>query len=637
MEIKSIYRTPEEWAGRYTVPEYHENKEISGDYNKDLAVKCENGTFVGKIDNDLNIKLWRGIPFAKIPARFERSVEPASSDKVYEAYYFGKSCLQHKDITEKASLYEQDDLNCLTLNITTGNNDTKNKPVLVYIHGGGWVSGGASDPNYDGGNFVYYNPDVILVAIQYRINFIGMINLGIKNEDGSYVFPDYGDKFKTSTNNGMLDQIQALRWLKKNIKAFGGDPDNITISGESAGCGSVYNLLTMVSDPNNHYINKEEQLFQKAIAMSGGFNQGIKLPDTEKLTRKFLEDHPNVKTIKDIQDMSKEDLFKWRSDNTLLANNCIIDGEVLPLDMYKTFNENIDPDIAVLTGATTNEFAYYKLALAPLIDTVPKYTFENICRSVYYLVTGKSRKFYDFVPTKEFIEARQEYIDALYADGFKTEDEMVIQFANDFTLQGFNYYFAKKQVKRGGKKVYTYAFDIPYNGHYADLKAAHAVDCFYTFGNFDGNAGTGTEAQVELSRKWQKILVNFCKTGNPSTEDIAWKPYCDSENTVIIGEEKFELVENWEKARYDAFEKMVDTNDKMKFITPWGYVFGNIDSFTEIEQQEFNDFVDILADYCSDPVAYQKAIDAKQLRQDLQDGKMFEPEFYEKLLALINA
>ncbi len=577
-KIKSIYNTRDEWSERYTTPEYHENREIIGDYDKNFAAKCSNGTFVGKLNKELNIKNWRGIPFATIPARFERSVEPKPSDKVYEAYYFGKSCMQSKDNSERASLYEQSDIDCLSLTITTGNNDIKNKPVMVYIHGGGWVSGGAADPIYEGSLFSHYNPDVILVNIQYRLNFIGMINLGLKDKLGNYILSDYSDKFKTATNNGMLDQIQALRWIKKNISSFGGNPDNITIFGESAGCGSVYNLLTMLSDPNNHYLEKSEQLFHKVIAMSGGINQGITLPASEELTKKFLADHPNVKTIKDIQNLPMEDLFKWRSENLLYVNNYIIDGEVLSADMYKAFNENVDSDITVLTGATTNEFSYYKIVLADVIASNPMYSFENICKSIYELVSGKGEGVYNFKLNEKFIKARDDYFKALEAEGFVTEKDKINEFANDFTLQGFNYYLGLKQVAKGGK-VYTYSFDIPYDGEHSDLKAAHAIDCFYTFGNFDGNISFGTDKQVEISRKWQEFLVNFCKTGNPSTDDLAWKEYSDNCTTGYIGAEKFEVQKSWKVDRYKAFERMVDSNDMMKYVTPWINMFSHIDTF----------------------------------------------------------
>ena len=109
---RTIYRSPEEWAQRYAVPEYHPNLEITGDYDKALAAKCSNGTFVGQTLEGGTIKAWRGIPFAKIPARFERSVAPDASDKVYEALYYGKSGMQIPDESEPSSFYEQGELTC---------------------------------------------------------------------------------------------------------------------------------------------------------------------------------------------------------------------------------------------------------------------------------------------------------------------------------------------------------------------------------------------------------------------------------------------------------------------------------------------------------------------------------------------
>ena len=576
--IKSIYHTQAEWNARYKVPEYHENEEIIGEYDKSLAAKCKNGTFVGTLNKDLNVKSWKGVPFAKIPNRFERSVAPGDSDKVYQAFYFGKSAMQAWSESEKASQYPQSDIDCLSLCVYTSNNNKTNKPVLVYIHGGGWVNGGSSDPIYEGSLFSYYNPDVIVVDIQYRLNFMGMINLGIKDEYGEYIFSDYGEKFKNSTNNGLLDQVQALKWIKKNISSFGGDSNNITICGESAGCGSVFCLLTMESDPNCHYLEKEDNLFQKVIAMSGGINQGTTLKASEALTYAFLEDHPNVHTIKDIQDLPFEDLYEWRCKNSLYINYYILDGEVIPLDMFNSFNNYVDPDITLLTGSTSNEFAYYKLVMKPVIDSNPKYSFDNMCRSMFELVCGMGEGEYDFTPIEEFIEAANDYIKALNDSGFTDDNEKMKQFANDYSLQGFNYYLGLKDIARNGN-VYAYTFDIPYDGSCRDLGAAHAVDCYYTFGNFDGNNGEGTNAQVEMSRKWQEIISNFCKNGNPSTSDLDWKKYSENYTCAYIGADKFEIRANWNKDRYDAFTRMVDSNEKLKYVAPWTSILGHIDHF----------------------------------------------------------
>lgn len=197
--IKTIYRSAEEWQERYKVPEYHENQEIVGDYDKSLAVKCVNGIFVGKREENGTLS-WKGIPFGTIPARFERAVNPAPSDKVYEAYYYGKSALQPLDPHEAASMYKQGDLDCLTLAVYSGKSNANKKPVLVYIHGGGWGLGGTSDPLYNGSNFVYYNPDIIVVGITYRVGILGQINLGVK-KGNKYLLDDYKEResvFNTS-------------------------------------------------------------------------------------------------------------------------------------------------------------------------------------------------------------------------------------------------------------------------------------------------------------------------------------------------------------------------------------------------------------------------------------------------------
>ena len=111
-EIKSIQRTKEEWTARYQVPKYQPNLEISGEYDENLAARCENGVFVGKMEDD--VRVWKGIPYSKQPVdnrRFERASSPEPSDKVFEAFYFGKTCLQPFDDNERASQYEQGEEN----------------------------------------------------------------------------------------------------------------------------------------------------------------------------------------------------------------------------------------------------------------------------------------------------------------------------------------------------------------------------------------------------------------------------------------------------------------------------------------------------------------------------------------------
>ena len=153
------------------------NREITAgsEYDKSLAVKCTNGIFVGK-DND-GVISWKGVPFAKPPVgelRFKAPVPPDSGSKIYEAYNYSKKPIL---TTNGAPNTEQNIEDCLYLNIFTGAGGAKNKPVMVWIHGGSFVSGSTSDIPYRGDTFAKEHPDIILVTVAYRLGFLGFMNL----------------------------------------------------------------------------------------------------------------------------------------------------------------------------------------------------------------------------------------------------------------------------------------------------------------------------------------------------------------------------------------------------------------------------------------------------------------------------
>ena len=232
---------------------YGENKKITdGNYDKSLAVKCINGTFVGKRTGD--VIAHKGIPFVgQQPVgelRWKAPVDVVPDDGVYEAYYNGKSPCQDEGVSQRASLYPQGE-DCLYLNVWRAADGAVNKPVMVWIHGGAFEIGGTVEPREEGTNFVKENPDVILVSVEYRLNVFGFLHLS-HLPDGA----DYPD----AQNLGLMDQLMALKWVHENIAAFDGNPDNVTIFGESAGAGSV-TLLPLVKG--------SQQYFKRVIAESG--------------------------------------------------------------------------------------------------------------------------------------------------------------------------------------------------------------------------------------------------------------------------------------------------------------------------------------------------------------------------------
>ncbi|MBR6190345.1 MAG: carboxylesterase family protein, partial [Prevotella sp.] len=292
---------------------YGENKKITDDnYDKSLAVKCINGTFVGKKTD--NVIAYKGIPFVgKQPVgelRWKAPVDIVPDDGVYEAYYNAKSPCQGVDVSQIASLYVKGE-DCLYLNVwrAEGASETK-KPVIVWIHGGAFETGGTVEPREEGCNFIKENPDVILVALDYRLSALGFFHLSH--------LPD-GKDYPDAQNLGLMDQIMGLKWVHENIAAFGGDPNNVTIMGQSAGGGSV-SLLPLIKGSH--------QYFQKVIAMSGSPVFTRSTEEAIACTNEVME-ALGCKTVADLQKVDVEKLVTTASSMLALRVWAERDGNLL--------------------------------------------------------------------------------------------------------------------------------------------------------------------------------------------------------------------------------------------------------------------------------------------------------------------
>jgi len=216
--------------------------------DNELAVKCINGTFIGKKTD--NVIAYKGIPFVgQQPVgnlRWKAPVEYTADNGVYEAYEYGKGACQAEGVVP--SMGED----CLYLNVWKAEDTSaEKKPVMVWIHGGAFVGGGTGMDLFDCTNLIKENPDVIVVTVAYRLGVMGFLHLSHLSDGKDY--PD-------AQNLGLLDQKMALKWVHENIAGFGGDPDNVTIWGESAGSASC-TLQALIEGSQNY--------FQKIIAQSG--------------------------------------------------------------------------------------------------------------------------------------------------------------------------------------------------------------------------------------------------------------------------------------------------------------------------------------------------------------------------------
>ena len=449
-------------------------------------VKTRYGTFNGFLDKN-GVKTWLGIPYAQPPVKNLRwrAPEPLKpSNKSFDAKKFGFTAMQSVDDRETASIRPQSE-DCLTLNIWTRGNG-KNLPVMVFIPGGGFQTGGSSDIRYYGANFAAAS-DVVLVTINYRLNLFGFMNLA-----------SIDSSFEDSGYLGIKDQIAALKWIKENIAEFGGNPDNITIFGQSAGSTSVM-LLTITPSA--------KKFFQKAIPQSGHLGLYNTPEESAKVAQIFME-MSGVKTIGDLMKKNSAELINiYEKVNNLNPNTSLLnymptcDGKFIPSDPFKALKEGGAREIRFLTGTTSDEWCFW------LLFTSPK--FFEILRANSRFVLAK----YNGMATPEEIYRK-------WLENRPDTEENYINFANNADWRVGQEISAEYQSKFNDVYYYLFTEQSPIE----NLRAYHGIDLVYTFNlpdkNYNPNPAPNFIRQIQAS--W----AAFAATGNPNNEFIShWEKY----------------------------------------------------------------------------------------------------------------
>ena len=501
---------------------YGENKRITdGNYDESLAARCVNGTFVGKKAE--NIIVYRGIPFVgEQPVgelRWKAPVDVVPDDGVYEAYYNGK-CAPQREV-EYSSAYVQGE-DCLYLNVWKADDGSaEKKPVMVWIHGGGFEIGGTVDPGYDFQNFVTENPDVIVVSIAYRLGVLGFLHLS-HLEDGA----DYPD----AQNLGLMDQIAALKWIHENIAGFGGDPDNVTIFGESAGAGSV-SLLPLIEGSH--------QYFKRVIAESGSPAMTRSTEQAVEITNEWM-DALGCETVADLQKLDAETLVEAAGDVVLLRGLPERDGIILPADTFDAYADGAAKDIEILTGCNTEEMSAWRDAMGEGYVT---WTDDLKVRKYARLTDGE----------KELVESYFQDIKGERSKQLSTLFDQ-IWFVAPFIRT------VENQTAAGGK-AYAYFFTVK-SGHGNELTTV-----------LDHPEMNDPAIDETFSKTLRRMWVQFAKTGDPSlSADISpdgraheW-PLYDTENKQVMIFDASNIHSEKESER-----KLVDW-DRTYFLTKY-YIF----------------------------------------------------------------
>ena len=477
------------------------------------VVTTTSGDLRGYVQDNLNVYL--GIPYAQPPQgdlRFKGPQPVAKWDGLFEAFEFGHVCPQVFDPVELEDPHEKTNVeDCLTLNIWSPGQEGDKKAVMVFIHGGGFVTGASKERLYQG-DAIAKQGDVVYVDLNYREGLLGYLDFSALGGT------DYAD----SANNGLRDQLLALQWVQDNIAAFGGDPKNVTVFGESAGGSSVSALLG---------IDNPQQYFKRAIVMSGSPHHSAadSAAIAKLISKETYISSPQIwkklptGALIYIQKRLLDAVGSPLSD--LLFAPTYGEADVMKLDPIEAAKQGKTQGIDLMIGTMGNEISYWSF-----YDTKDYKICEQTVKD--NLVT-------------ELDPAQEPQVQALY-DLYKqnperagyTEGEIVLNIEDDYVFRVPALQLAEAQAKNGN--VYYYRAEYPVNlpdEACQNNRAPHGSELPFVFGRINENSGThflgmprdgqDTAVRERLVKQMIGAWTNFAKTGDPNGEGLPEWPKFD--------------------------------------------------------------------------------------------------------------
>jgi para-nitrobenzyl esterase len=459
-----------------------------------------------------SVSVWKGIPFAQAPSgqrRFRAPLPPEPWAGVRDATTFSPMAPQVPEMgasmvgamgSERAVDLRPMSEDCLYLNIWSPGADQQKRPVMVYIHGGAFTLGSASDPWYDGTSFAARH-NIVVVSLNYRLGILGFVYLkDLAGADAGY-----------TGNCGLLDQIAALHWVRENVSAFGGDPEQVTVMGESAGAMSIAALLGMPA---------AQGTFQRAILQSGAAGNLTKRPQATEIAQALLAKLGlKPSQLSALTEVPLDTLLKvqpelGREFGDVRAFSPMIDGQTLPQHPLAMIAKGSAANVAILAGTNRDEWRLFALMSGgSKVD-------EELLKQIF----GDEAK----TALTMYTEARAD----------QSPELSWVDFMSDLVFRMPAIRLVEGQVRQG-VPVWMYRFDWESPAFGGVLGAAHAMDIPFVWNSletplsrmFTGDSPTRQPLADLMHAAW----ASFISGGNPSITGLpAWPPYDLEKRATMI-------------------------------------------------------------------------------------------------------
>ncbi|MGC4037186.1 MAG: carboxylesterase family protein [Chitinophagaceae bacterium] len=495
---------------------------------KNIAVtETESGKVKGYIHK--GTFTYKGIPYAQAD-RFMAPSKPAAWSNTRSSMTYGPVCPTDPTTTVFDEIefsfnhnWGYTNEHCQTLNVwTPAIKDGKKRPVMVWFHGGGFTAGSYVElPSYDGES-LSKKGDVVVVSVNHRLNVLGFLDLSA-----------YGDKYKGSANAGMLDLLASLQWIKTNIANFGGDPDNVTIFGQSGGGGKVTTLMNAPS---------AKGYFQKAIVESGSYLTGFTEKSiSQKVAAALLEELGlQGSQVDSLQKISYEKLNAagkkaLRKVQEAMAKEGkpipgfglgwgpVLDGDFLPYQPTEAAAIEIAKNIPMLVGSTKNEFTPFVPGTRGIsVDSAKSILKKKYGENTDAYIAAVKKAYPNTVNGSDYTD-----IDIMFRGG-------VIRHANLKAIPG-------------AAPVYMYLFTWQSPVNDGIYKAMHCMELPFVFNNIarcEEMTGGGKQAYA-LADKMSSSWINFARTGNPNAKGLPeWPAYTTAKGATMIFDNQCSVRDN---------------------------------------------------------------------------------------------